>query len=626
MTWVPLHLHSHYSLLDGYSKPDDIAAYCKEQGYNSCALTDHGTISGAVTFYKACKAQDIKPILGCEFYVSQKPVAEKDKENRHLDHIVLLAKNKDGWDQLVNAVSYSNSEEAFYYKPRLDKSMMAQLLGGDNIICITGHPGTELAGCLFTDPKEAYNAKTYKEAKALLHPQWKQRAYQLIRDYDNMFRGNLYLEIQLIDQDRMPSAKVIGECLRSFDHQKVATADSHYVRRSDAEYQRILLCAGLRTNMKKINESLERGESVPLAGFFLSDSFHIPTEEEMLAIHTEEEIANAAKIADMCEEYEILGKPMLPTYNTPEGYDEDSWLRELCRKGWAQLLQSTGKVDDPKVSDIYRDRIVAELDVISGADLAGYFLIVRGIIEFVESQGWMAGPGRGSAAGCLVSYLVGITQVDPIEYDLIFERFYNAGRNTDDHVALPDIDIDVPAEHRDEVIDYIKRTYGEERVSQMLTFGRLAGRAALKEVMRTEGGYSFTEMNELSKLIPHEADVSDQLEAMGEKSILKFALYNEPKLSKYCKIDDLGLLSGSLAHVFEQAIAIEGTYKTQGKHAAGVIISSKNLDEVCPMVRDKEGKRVAGLEMNDLESMGHVKFDVLGIDLLSKIMEVKETF
>jgi DNA polymerase-3 subunit alpha len=248
---------------------------------------------------------------------------------------------------------------------------------------------------------------------------------------------------------------------------------------------------------------------------------------------------------------------------------------------------------------------------------------VQDIVNEVKRRGWLAGPGRGSAAGCLVSFLVGITDVDPIQHGLLFERFYNEGRNTKDHISLPDIDVDVPAEYRDNIIDYIKTKYGHENVSQMITFGRLQGRAALKEVLRINDAVSFAEMNEITKRIPNEAEISDQLELMGEKSIINWALDNDAEsLKNWCYKNENGTLEGPLADIFKQAIDIEGTNKSQGKHAAGVLISQQKLLDICPMVKDKNDQMIAAFEMNDLESQGHIKFDILGIDLLSKIMEI----
>ena len=238
----------------------------------------------------------------------------------------------------------------------------------------------------------------------------------------------------------------------------------------------------------------------------------------------------------------------------------------------------------------------------------------------------MVGPGRGSAAGCLISYLIGITEVDPIEFDLLFERFYNSGRNTKDNISLPDIDIDIPGKKRDEIIEYIKTKYGHENVSQMVTFGRLQGRSAIKEILRVNEACGFSVMNEITKYIPDEAAISDQLAEMDEedRSIIRWALQNNSKeLYDYCHINDSGNLEGDYAEYFEQAIRIEGTLKTQGKHAAGVVISANKLAEVCPMVNSKSSKeKIAGLEMADLEALGHVKFDVLAINLLDKLMYI----
>ena len=329
------------------------------------------------------------------------------------------------------------------------------------------------------------------------------------------------------------------------------------------------------------------------------------------------------EIASMCEDYDILGQPMLPEFECPENKSEEAHLRQLCRDGWRDKL--SGILTEDQKNE-YTERVKKELDVISNAKLSGYFLIVRDIVNSVRSRNHIPGPGRGSAAGCLVSYLIGITQLDPIRYGLIFERFYNAGRNTGGHVSLPDIDIDVPATKRDETIDYIRSKYGNDRVGQMVTFGRLQGRSALKEVLRMNDACSYDEMNAITKSLPHEHEVSDQLAEMDEPSVIQWTLMNQPdSLKDYCRLNDDGNLEGDYAKLFAQAMRIEGTFKSQGKHAAGVVISSHKLDEVCPMVRDKKGaEKIAGLEMNDLEAMGHVKFDILGISLMDKIMGIRD--
>jgi len=522
MNWIPLNNKTHFSLQRGYSKPEQLVAKCKKFGYKSCAITDINTISGAVAFYKTCKKNDIKPIIGCTFeFESHKPMT-------------LLAKNKQGWFDLIDLVSKKNS----YSDDVVNKLLKSH---SENLICID-------------------------------------------------------------DLKQQPS---------------------YYADTKDAELHRILLCSGMKTTMSRVKAKLDSFKH--LKPFFSSDKFYLPSKEEAISKYTDEQIDMSNQIADQCEEYDILGQPMLPEFDCPDGYTEDEYLKQLCRDGWRILLAETGKVDNEDTKKEYLDRIKNEMDVIFAASLSGYFLIVQDIVNFVREQGWLPGPGRGSAAGCLISYLIGITEIDPIEYDLIFERFYNAGRNTEDHVSLPDIDLDVPAEKRDEVIGYIKKKYGEDNVSQMITFNKLQGRAALKEVMRINSNVSFSEMNELTKNIPNEADVSDLLQQSGEKSLIKWTLLYQPEiLDRWCKINSEDDLIGPLSSVFQQAMDIEGTIKSQGKHAAGVIISSNKLNEVCPMVQDRNNNLVAGFEMGDLEEQGHVKFDILGIDLLSKIMEIKE--
>tara|TARA_R110000824_G_scaffold231335_2_gene419127 strand:+ start:7722 stop:10880 length:3159 start_codon:yes stop_codon:yes gene_type:complete len=529
MSWSPLNCHTHFSLLKGFAKPEELAKKCKEYGYPACAITDYRTISGAVAFYRACKKEGIKPIIGCD-----------------IDNFIVLAKNKTGWYDLVELVTLLDNK-------KLTKDKLGEIASRNNII---GLGDDDTHKDIFKDNYFCYSTK--------LKP-------------------------------------------------------VYYANKEDAELQRILLCSGMKTTLPTLEKKIRKGEKVDNLNFFNENFYYLPSPEEVQS----EDIELVSKIVDLCEEYDILGPPMLPKFDCPAGYDENEYLKELCRKGWKKLLIQTGKIKQNTKKEEYLQRVTKELNVILEADLAGYFLIVQDIVNYVRSRGWIPGPGRGSAAGCLISYLIGITGVDPIQYDLIFERFYNAGRNIGDHVSLPDIDVDVPSEHRDEIIDYIKDKYGQDNVAQMITFGRLQGRAALKEVMRIEGEVSFAEMNEITKPIPNEADIADQLEGMEDKSIIRWSLLNMPeKLDKWCKINQEGSLSGPLSETFEKAIRIEGTFKSQGKHAAGVIISKHKLNSICPMTKDKSGNMVAAFEMNDLESQGHVKFDILGIDLLSKILKI----
>ena len=528
MNWIPFNCKTHFSLLKAFSKCDKLAKKCKEYGYTSCVIADLECLSGAVSFHEACRKHGVKPILGCDF-----------------GSYLLIAKNKDGWFDLIKTVSHDGLE------------VLQDIAKNGNLICVTN---------------------------------------QFQKGYQKLFGKNYF----------------------SYGYEDRGV---YYVTKDEAEAHRVLLCSGMKATLPKVQSLIKSGEKVDNQQFFESDNFYLPSPDEVK--DSEEDIRLINKICDMCEEYEIASKPMLPEFQCPDGMDEDEYLTDLCREGWKNKLIPQGKIVDPSMKQEYLERIKKELDVIFKADLSGYFLIVQDIINFVKQKGWLAGPGRGSAAGCLVSYLIGVTEVDPIEYDLIFERFYNEGRNTEEYISLPDIDMDVPAEYRDEVIDYIREKYGQDKVGQMITFGRLQGRAALKEVLRINDAVSFMEMNRITEGIPDEATISDQLELMEDRSIIKWTLENEPdQLKNWCSMDEGGNLSGSLAHLFEQAIKIEGTNKSQGKHPAGVIISKHTLADACPMTLDKTGDPVVAFEMTALETQGHVKFDVLGIDLLSKIMDI----
>lgn len=520
MNWFPLQNYTHYSLLKGFSKPAELAQKCKDNDYPACGLCDYKTISGAVSFYKACKKAGIKPIIGCSF-----------------DDFKVFAKNHSGWCDLIELVSLLDDDR------NLSKESLDKIVKRNNLILLNS-----------------------KEVSSL--------------------------------------------------------PTSYYVDKSDAKLHRLLLCSDMKTTMPAINKQIKKGVDVP--EYFTNDTYYIKDKSETQKLDK----SLIQKIYNQCEEYDILSKPMLPKFSCPNGQSEEEYLKELCRIGWRNLLIENDKVSTEEDKNRYLERFKEEFDVIKNANLFGYFLIVQDIIKYVNDQGWLSGPGRGSAAGCLISYLIGITKIDPLEYDLLFARFYNAGRNTDDHISLPDIDMDVPGNKRDEVIAYLKSKYGKDHVSQMITFGRLQGRSAIKEVLRIHEACSFSEMNAITKAIPNEAEISDQLADMDddERSIIRWALINNAdELRDFCYINDDGKIDGEYAEYFEQAIEIEGTFKTQGKHAAGIVISANKLNEVCPMVNQKgSSEKIAGLEMSDLEALGHVKFDILGINLLDKIMYIQE--
>jgi DNA polymerase III subunit alpha len=611
--YTPLHVHSHYSLLDGLSKPKQISARCEKIGTKACAITDHGTIAGAVQIYKELKSKNIKPILGCELYICNDKADIKTPENLHLSHLLLLAKNYKGWQTLIKIVSESNRPDFFYKKPRLDLDTLMSMLDG-NIIGMAGHLGSTLAELLETASDISYAGR-----------EW------IAKVKDGFGADNFILESQLIDRDYNPKQIELTEHIRRISKLTktmiVCTPDAHYAESEDAVDQRILLCNNLKVILTDINRKLLNNDNVPMSCFFKSDKYHIPSFEEMKELHTEEEIENTNIIADICEDYSITSKPMLPEYKCPDGYNPDEYLRQLCRNGWKEKIAST----IPKQSqNEYVERIKYELSVLQGAGLSSYFLIVQDIVDYVKRNQWLPGPGRGSAAGCLVSYLIGITSIDPIKYNLLFDRFYNSGRNTKDHISMPDIDVDVPINKRENVVEYIKNIYGHDKVSQMITFNTMKGRGALKEVLRVYGNMSFDEMNNITKSIPDEAKIADELQEMkdetGEASIIRWALENNvDKLKEWCYILEDDSLGGPLAKRFEQAIRLEGTKSNQSKHAAGVVISQTKLSEICPMIYDtKNQQQIAGMEMQDLESLGVIKFDILGIAMLDKIMNISE--
>lgn len=617
INYIPLHVHSHFSLLDGLSKPEQIANRCYQIGAKSCAITDHGNIAGAVQFSNAMKKKNIKPILGCEIYICQNDPKEKNKENSKLSHFLLLAKNLEGWKNLVRLVSLSNSPDFFYRRPRLDLKHLKDNCG-PNLIGICGHLGSVLADKIIQNDD--------------ILDDWQTIGMNTIAELKEVFGDNLFLESQLMDQENTKLQLQLTEKIRALGQlsntKVVCTPDAHYCNKEDAVDQRILLCNNLKTTFQAIQNKLSSGEDPGMSCFFNSDNFHILSQEEINAIHTPEEIENTQYVDSLCEDYDITHKPMLPTFRCPSGYDDAEYLRQLCRNGWKEKIANHIPQD---MQQQYVDRVKYELDVLQGANLSSYFLIVQDIVNYVRHNNWLPGPGRGSAAGCLVSYLIGITAIDPIKYNLIFDRFYNAGRNTKDRVSMPDIDVDVPINKRESIIEYIKNKYGHNKVSQMITFNTMKGRGALKDVLRVYGNISFDEMNKITKHIPDEAKIADELQEMkeeyGEASIIRWALENNPEdLKEWCYVDEnTQELKGPLAKRFEQAIRLEGTKSNQSKHAAGVVIVDQPLEQVCPMVYDSKNQQlIAGMEMQDLESIGVIKFDILGIAMLDKIMTIKE--
>lgn len=621
--WVPLHSHTTWSLLDGLSRPDKIARKCADLGYGSFAGTDHGNIGATVSLAKVLKEVGVKHIKGCEFYLCRDDATIRTPANaRPYSHLCVLAKNLKGWRNLIAAVSRSNSEEYAYYHPRLNLEDFRDFAG--DLIAFSGHPGSDLGNIIFRDPKAAYACDDYEELKAHhIHPDAAKRLEAKASQYVSVFgRGNFFLEVQILDPEGMPACLAIAKALRWLSSKTkipcVATADSHYVNREDAYDQRVLLAAKLRTTMSSIRRRIENEEAVELGGFFRGDHFHIPTPEEMAVHHLPEELRQSLEIAEMCEDYDILSPPKLPHFECPGGTHPNQHLRDLCEAGFRSKVEDRGL-------DIaaYRERLEMELGVIEGAGLSPYFLVVQDILAYAKDRGWLVGPGRGSAAGCLVSYLAGITKIDPIPYGLLFERFYNAGRNAPGRISMPDIDIDVPIIKRDELIPYLQKKYGKDRVAKIATFSSLQGRSALDEVLSVHE-VPFDLRKQITKVIPDKARISEELQEMKdegeEPSIIRYAMeiYGE-ELSEWVRMGDDGSLEGEFAPYFAQAIRLEGTKKHVGTHAAGVVISPEPLASLCPLKYEKgDDCYKAEMEYPDLEAMGLMKLDLLGIAMLNK--------
>lgn len=632
--WIPLHQHSDMSLLDGYSKPKKIAERCANLGYTAAAISDHGTLAACVEIVEEFKKKSIKPIIGIELYLSAQHSTIKTKENGPLDHLVVLCKNLAGWKNLLKLTKESNKKENFYRKPRLSREQLVEFVHG-NFISFSGHPGSQLANVLFTDPKLCYRAKTVAEAYGYLHTDALERAVKLAREYEAIFgKGNFYIEIQLIDGDNLPSAYVIADILREVSRITeipcVATADSHYPTQQLAFDQRILICSAMGTTLPKVEGALSRNEDVGLGGFFKSSKYHIPTPEEMFELHKDfpEELENSLKIAAECQSYSIFNKPLLPHFPCPDGFDEKTYLRHLCQNGWNKKI--VGKIT--RTEQEYIDRLEMELKTMEKVDLSVYFLIVEDYISAARSRGEWVGGGRGSAGGCLISYLLNVILEDPVANDLLFSRFYNDGRNSADNVSLPDIDSDFESRYRYKTFEHIRTKWGRENTAQVATFGRLMGAGAIKEVLRVMEACSFDEMNQITKFIPDESRISDKLEQMREAnpdedvSIIRYALENNAKdLAPWCQLKDDGELIGPFANYFQTAMRIEGTRKSTGKHPSAMIICRHNLDEIVPMIYDKSGEDpIVGVDHTKAEKLGTMKADILATKILDKFHMISE--
>ena len=566
------------------------------------------SVSGCVNFIKSCKSQDIIPIIGSELIL--------DNGSR----ITLLCKNNNAWTSLLKIISIANSPENFNETPRIPFDDLIQNINCENFICIDGYVGSLLFSKVMTSNECIFDTLDDEGITNCLVENHLQIAKDHVKQMRNIFES-YFLEINNIDHESYPVTKVMSSIVKSLDTDiTIPDTSSFYPERKDAVDHRVLICTKLKTTMKKLDQKISEKKDLESLKFIRSSNHYIKSFDFLKDNYDNISVENLANIPNLIDKIDILSKPKLPAFKTPDATSEDEYLKQLCRNGWRKLIMDRV---DPSKFDAYKDRVLKELEVIKKANLAGYFLIVQDYVNHFRDLGCLVGPARGSGGGSLVCYLTGITLIDPIEYGLLFERFYNEGRNTEDHVSLPDIDVDFPPDYRDDVIQYLKDKYGESRVCQMLTFGKLAGRSIIKEVLRVNESCGFEQMNQITDKIPNEAAISDLLEEMENPSVIRWALENDKNaLIDYCWIDDDGKLQGEYAKAFEQAMRMEGIFKTQGKHAAGVVIASDDLQEICPMVKSsRSSEQIAGMEMGDLEAIGCVKFDILGVNLLKKISE-----
>ena len=560
MSFAHLHVHTEYSLLDGSNKIKEYVARVKELGMNSAAITDHGVMYGVIDFYREARKQGINPILGCEVYVA--PNSRFDREVTGGDdryyHLVLLAENNEGYENLTKIVS-KGFVEGYYYKPRVDKELLR-----------TYHKGIiALSACLTGEVPRYLTKGMYEEAK--------DRALE----YQEIFgKGNYFLELQ---DHGIPDQQLVNQQLMKLSQETgielVATNDVHYTYADDEKAHDILLC--IQTGKKLSDENRMRYEG---------GQYYVKSEEEMAALfpYARQALENTQKIADRCSVEIEFGVTKLPKYDVPEGYTSWEYLQKLCYEGLDQRYRTP--------SQELKDRLAYELDTIRHMGYVDYFLIVWDFIKYAKDHGIAVGPGRGSAAGSIVSYCLGITTIDPIHYQLLFERFLNPER-----VSMPDIDVDFCYERRQEVIDYVTRKYGKDCVAQIVTFGTLAARGVIRDVGRVMD-LPYAYVDSIAKMIPQELGIT-----------IDKALQMNPELRKLYESDE------TVTHLIDMAKRLEGLPRHCSMHAAGVVICQKPVEEYVPLSRAADGTITTQFIMTTLEELGLLKMDFLGLRTLTVI-------
>ena len=567
MAFTHLHVHTEYSLLDGAARIKDVVARAKELGMTSLAITDHGVMFGVIDFYRECNKQGIKPVIGCEVYTAARTLFDKDSEkDKHMGHLVLLAKDNQGYKNLMKIVS-EGYRHGFYYKPRIDKNVLRKYSGG--LIA--------LSACLAGDVQNRLLNGDYDGAR--------REALEML---DIFGEGNYYLELQ--DQGLEEEARILPGMKRLHEETGipfVATNYVHYVRQEDAEAQDVLMCIQTASTIDEENRMR-----------FPNDQFYLKSEDEMRKIFANipEAIDNTAKIADECNVTFTFGELHLPEFNAPDGLTNTKYLRKLCEQGLSERYPEASAEEKKEL----QQRLDYELGTIEKMGYVEYFLIVWDFINYAKQNGIMVGPGRGSAAGSIVAYTLRITDIDPIKYSLIFERFLNPER-----VSMPDIDIDFCYERRGEVIDYVTEKYGEDKVCQIITFGTMKAKQAVRDVGRVLN-VSYPETDAIAKAIPFSLKMTIDL-ALETSPELKAKYENEETTKK----------------VIDMARAIEGMPRHASTHAAGVVISKDSIDEYVPLYLADKGLSTQ-FNMTTIEELGLLKMDFLGLRNLTIIRDALE--
>ncbi len=570
MTRVPfVHLHNHtdYSLLDGACEISQLMELVEAHGMPAVAITDHGNLFGAVKFQREAEKRGIKPIIGCEVYVSQGSRHVKTGAN-HYNHFVLLCENEQGYRNLIELISTSFLE-GFYYKPRIDKDLLAQHSKG--LIA--------LSGCLRGDINEALLAGSYEQARKL--------AYEYL---DIFGKGNFFLEIQNhgLDEDRVVIPGLV-RLAQETGIPLVATNDSHYLRREDSRVHEVLLCIQTGKTLSDPNRLR-----------FKTPDFYLKSTEEMLALFPglEDAVWRTWEIAERCNFRLQKVQDPFPAFQVPEGHTTDTYFEYVTRQGFEQRrprleqLWRQGRLKHDLAA--YEERLDHEIRTIQQMKFSGYFLIVWDFVRYAKSRGIPVGPGRGSAAGSLVSYALGITNIDPLQYGLLFERFLNPER-----ISLPDIDIDFCTHRRGEVIQYVTEKYGRDRVAQIITFGTLGARQAIKDVGRAMD-MRYEEVDRLTKLIPNQLNIK-----------IEEAIAREPELAQRAKEDP------RIAELLDTARKLEGMCRNPSVHAAGVVIAPVPLKQIVPLYRTAKDEIVTQYDMAGLEYLSLLKMDFLGLATLT---------